>query len=127
MLIKLSNGTELNPISAIGEKRFVHGVNRDAISFVFSVETSLDELDAIFTAKNCEKITISDGEEAFIHNAYTIRVELKREPVEIEPATESTDAVYENRVIVTMAQRTYTESQLAEQAAILNTLLNEEV
>lgn len=126
MKIKLANGTELNPLSAVGEKRFVQGAERDSISFVFPVETSLDELDAIFTAKNCEKIVISDGEEEFLHNAYTIRVELKREPVEIEPATESTDAIYENRVIVNMAQRTYMESQLAEQSAILNTLLNEE-
>lgn len=113
MLIKLANGTELNPISAIGEKRFVQGASRDAISFIFPAETSLDELDALFTAANCEKITIVEDKNEYIHNAYTIRAELKREPVEIEPATESTDAIYANRVTVTMAQMTYTEQQLA--------------
>lgn len=110
MIIKLANGTELNPISARGEKRTVQGTFRDTISFVFPVETSLDELDALFTSENCEKITISDGEEEYIHNAYTIRVELTRKPMEIEPATESTEAIYENRVIITIGQRTYVES-----------------
>lgn len=126
MIIKLANGTELSPISAIGEKRTVQGAYRDTISFIFPVETSLDELDALFTAKNCEKITISDGEGEYIHNAYTIRVELKREPVEVEPATESAGAVYENRAIITMGQRTYIESQIAEQAETINYLLNGE-
>lgn len=126
MIIRLANGTELNPISAIGEKRTVQGAYRDTISFIFPVETSLDELDALFTTQNCEKITIFEGEDEFIHDAYTVRVELKREPVEIEPATAKAEAVYENRAIITMGQRTYTESQIAEQAAILNTLLNGE-
>lgn len=126
MIIKLANGTELNPISAIGEKRNVQGAFRDTISFIFPAETSLNELDELFTAKNCEKITILEGEEEYIHSAYTVRVELKREPVEISPETVKEPAVYENRTIVTMGQRTYTESQIAEQAAIINTLLNGE-
>jgi hypothetical protein len=126
MLIKLNNGIELNPISAIGEKRYVHGASRDTITFVFSAETSLDEMDALFTSENCAKIIICEGESEYIHNGYTIRAELKREPVEVTPATESTDAVYENRVTVSMAQMTYMESQLAEQAIIINSLLNGE-
>ena len=124
MTIKLANGTELNPLSAIGEKRFVQGESRDAISFIFPAETALDELDTLFTAENCEAITIVDEENEYIHNAYTVRAELKREPVEITPATESTEAVYENRVTVTMAQRTYAESQLAA-IAQQNALLEE--
>ena len=113
MLIKLNNGTEINPVTAIGGKRFVQGASRDCISFVFPAESALDELDTLFTTENCETITIVDEENEYIHNAYTVRAELKREPVEITPATESTEAVYENRVTVTMAQRTYAESQLA--------------
>ncbi len=129
MLIKLANGTELNPISAIGEKRYVQGASRDTLLFIFPAETSLDELDGLFTAENCEKITIIEETEngdtlEHLHSAYTIRAELKREPVEVEPATESTEAVYENRVTVSMSQRTFAESQLAALAE-QNTVLEE--
>ena len=127
MIIKLANGTELTALGVMGEKLNVQGARRDVLSFIFPAETSLDEMDAIFTAENCKSITLVDGETEHIHTNYTIRVELKREPVEVAPATDTTDAVYENRVTVSMGQMTYTEAQLAEQAAIINTLLNGEV
>lgn len=126
MIIKLNNGTELNPISVIGERRHVQGVSRDTLVFVFPAETLMDNLDSIFTAENCETITIVEDENEYIHKAYTLRAELKREPVEVTPATESTEAVYENRVTVAMAQRTYAETQIAEQAKTINYLLNGE-
>lgn len=119
MMIKLTNGTELNPIIVAGGQRFVQGANRDTLSFVFPVDASMDELDALFTAENCEAITIVDGENEYIHHGYTIRAELKREPVVVTPATETSEAVTENRVTVSMSQRTYMESQLAAtQAAV---------
>lgn len=115
MKIKLANGTELNPILVSGERRHIQNASRDTLCFIFPAETSLDELDGIFTPANCEKIVITDDNgEDYIHNAYTVRAELKRSPMEVTPATESEDAVYENRVIVTMAQRTYQESQMNE-------------
>lgn len=119
MILKLTNGTELNPIIATGGQRFVQGVSRDTLSFVFPVDASMDELDSVFTAENCESITIVDGENEYIHHGYTIRAELKREPVVVTPATEASEAVTENRVTVSMSQRTYFESQLAAtQAAV---------
>lgn len=126
MKIILANGTELAPVVLTGEKRYLQGANRDTLSFVFPEETSLDEMDAIFTAENCETITIVDGENEYIHSAYTIRAELKRNPVEVTPATESTDAVYENRVTVAMAQRTYAESQMASMQKAMEALLKGE-
>ena len=113
MTIKLANGTELNPIMTTGGSRFVQGATRDALTFVFPAETSLDELDGIFTAENCETIAITEGENEYVHNNYAIRVELKREPVEVVPATDTAEAVIENRAMVTMAQRTYTETRMA--------------
>lgn len=128
MLVKLANGSELEPIVVTGGTRYVQGVSRDALNFVFPAEASLDELDEIFTPENCEKITIVDDEgNEYIHNAYTVRAELKREPMEVEPATESTEAVVENRVTVTMAQRTYQESQMANMEAALAALAGKEV
>ena len=123
MKIILNNGVELSPISAIGGRRFVQGANRDTISFTFPADTSLDEIDSIFTEENCESITIVEGENQYIHSGYAIRAELKREPIEVTPETDTEAAVYENRVTVSMAQRTYTENQIAamkEALAILS-------
>ena len=92
----------------------------DTLTFIFPVEQSMDELDALFTAQNCETIILGDGEtEGGIHHGYTIRAELKREPVEVAPATESTEAVMENRTFVSMAQRTYMETKMMEMEAAI--------
>ena len=126
MKIILANGAELSPITATGGKRNVQGASRDVLSFVFPADASMDELDAIFTAENCETITVVEGANEYIHSGYTIRAELKRNPVEVTPETESTEAVYENRVTVAMAQRTYTESQMAAMQKAMAALLKGE-
>lgn len=121
MKIKLANGIELNPIMATGGSRFVQGANRDALTFVFPAETSLDELDGIFTAENCATITITETvvendvevQSEYIHSGYAVRVELKREPIVVAEATATSEEVVENRVMVTMAQRTYSETRMA--------------
>lgn len=125
MTIRLANGTELAPISVLGAKRTVQGANRDTLSFIFPADTSMDEVDNVFTATNCESITLVEGESEYVHNGYTIRVELKREPKEVTPETNTEAAVYENRVTVVMAQRTYSETQMMEMRALLDSLLAE--
>lgn len=127
MKVILANGTELSPISVTGSRRTVQGASRDVLSFVFPAETSMDELDSIFSAKNCEVITITEAENQYVHKAYTVRAELKREPVLVTPATESSAEVYESRVIVSMGQRTYAETQIAEMQSAMNALLTGEV
>lgn len=126
MKIILANGTELNPILVTGEKRTVQGLSRDTLRFVFPADAGLVELDGAFTASACESITIEDGGASYIHKGYTIRAELKKEAVEVIKATPDTDAVYEDRIIVSMSQRTYAETQLAETQAALNALLTGE-
>lgn len=128
MKITLTNGTELNAIIVIGSKKNLQGATRDTLSFLFPAETSLDELDAIFTAENCESISITgeDGLE-YIHKGYTIRASLSREPVVVSPATESEEEIIENRVTVSMASRTSIESQMAEMQAALAALAGVEV
>lgn len=113
MTIKLSNGTELNPILVIGDKRFVQGENRDTLSFVFPADTSLDEIDSLFTAENCETLTLTDAGTGYVYNGYTVRAELKRTPEVVTPATDTEAEVIENRVTVSMSQRTYEENQIA--------------
>ena len=124
MKIILDNGTELNPIIVTGGVRYVQGMHRDSLSFVFEESTSLDELEAIFTEANCERIIIvEDSGAEYIHKAYTILAELAKKSVMVTPATDETEAVYETRVFVSMAQRTYAENQIAENTAALNALL----
>lgn len=114
MRIIMKDGTEIKLILVIGGKEYIQGANRDVLTFVFN-ETSLDEIDKIFTEKNCEGIKIigEDGEE-FIHSGYVIRVSLEKKKVEIEPETAEYEAEYEERVFVKMAQRIYAESKLIQ-------------
>lgn len=116
MQIILANGTILEPIIVTGGPKFVNGANRDALTFVFAA-TSMDEIDAHFTEANCEVINIINNGEEALHKDYCIRVELTKKLVETQAATTESEAVTEQRVTVTMAQRTYAEKQLAKIAA----------
>lgn len=127
MIIKLANGIELNALGVTGEKQNIQGFRRDVLSFMLPASVSLDEMDSIFTEDNCKSITLINGETEHIHNNYTIRVELKREPVLVTPATETSSEVYETRVTVSMAQTTYQENQIAAMKASMDALLKGEV
>jgi hypothetical protein len=83
-------------------------------------------LDAAFSAANCETIIIlgDDGSENRYY-AYTIRAEMKKASVEVIPATAETDAVCEERITISMAQRTYAESQLASLTETVDILVME--
>ena len=113
MKIILANGTELNPIMATGYPSTVQGANRDTLAFVFRGDADMAALDATFNSAACERITIVEGTEEYTHKGYTVRAELSKKNVEVEPATDETAAVYEERITVAMAQRTYAENQLA--------------
>lgn len=120
MNIKLSDGTQLEAILVTGGPRYIQGTDRDALCFVFPATAGLEELDAAFTPGKCETITIVDQEGSeHVHTGYTIRCELSKAAVETSPATAEAAAVYEDRITVAMAQRTYAETQLAQlQAAV---------
>lgn len=126
MNIKLNDNTELTPIMVIGETRRIQGASRDTLNFIFPATEDMAELDSAFSAENCEKITIigDDGSEN-IHTGYTIRAELSKASVEVTPATESEAAVFEDRITVSMSQRTYAESQLASLTDTVDVLVME--
>ena len=124
MKIKFINGAELSPILVTGAQTYVQGAKRDTLTFVFPATESLEALDEAFTETACESITIiGDNGSESIYKAYTIRAELKKTTVEVSPVTSERDAITEERITVAMAQRTYTETQLAA----LTALLKEEV
>ena len=124
MKIILNNGKELSAILVIGGPRMVQGASRDTLNFIFPATEDMAELDSAFSAENCEKITIigDDGSEN-IHTGYTIRAEMSKAAVEVTPATESEAAVYEDRITVAMSQRTYAETQLAENSAAIDDII----
>lgn len=121
MKIKLTDGTELTPSAITGGPRYVQGQSRDTLNFIFPASESMEALDTVFSTANCETITIQEESGAEnIHKAYTVRAALGKEPVEVTPATAEAPAVYEERITVSMSQRTYIETQLAMlQAAAL--------
>lgn len=127
MKAKLHNGTELEPILVTGGPRYVQGATRDSLSFIFPADAGLEQLDEIFGPDNCQSITIldDDGSEN-IHTDYTVRAELSKAAVEIAPATAESEAVYEDRITVVMAQRTYTETQLYRLQAAVAALTQEQ-
>lgn len=128
MIIKLANGTELSPIVVTGAPFYIQGAKRDTLSFVFPASESMEALDAAFNELACETINITgdDGSES-IYKAYTIRSELKKSTVEITPATIDAEAVTEERITVSMSQRTYAESQMAYLTNTMTALLEGEV
>lgn len=126
MNIILNNGKEFFPIMVTGGPRHIQGASRDTLTFIFHADVSMESIDVAFSAEACEKITIigDDGIEN-IHTGYTIRAELSKKSVEVTPATEETEAVYEDRITVSMSQRTYAESQLASLTDTVDVLVME--
>lgn len=130
MYLILSDGTKITHIGATGATKYIQGANRDTITFEFDASHNVDELRNLFTEQNCEVIDIvteevvalEDGTEKTIatdnyHEGYVIRAEVAEKIKEIAPATGTTPAVTETRVFVTMAQRTYAETQVAALSA----------
>lgn len=126
MKVILENGTELTPILVTGTQIHVQGAKRDSLTFVFPASEGIDTIDTVFSETDCESIKIYDDNGAEnIYKYYTIRTKLEKALVEIVPATPEKEAVMEERISVTMAQRTYIENQLALLSA-LNVLLTGE-
>lgn len=120
------NNIELNPINVIGGRKHVQGVNRDTLTFVFPADMGMAELDSIFSAANCENITIEDGDNVYVHKGYTVRGELNKATVCVSNETDEAPAVYEQRINVVMGRRTYTEKQMEETQAQIAALLTGE-
>lgn len=146
MYILLKDGTKLNHIGATGSTQYIQGANRDTITFEFDATYSVDELRNVFTELNCEIINIVTDEvvESVIENkdgttetksevvytnnyweGYVIRSEVAEKIKEIVPATGTTPAITETRVFVTMAQRTYAETQIASLTETVDVLVME--
>ena len=126
MKIIQKNKKELSPVFVTGGPRMVQGASRDTLNFIFPADVSMASIDQAFSAEACEKITIiGDAGSENIHTGYTLRAELSKASVEVTPATESEAAVFEDRITVSMSQRTYAESQLASLTDTVDVLVME--
>ena len=110
----LADRTELTALEVSGATQYIQGSNRDALTFVFAASEGMEAMDAAFSPDNCETITIRDGSEEYTHSGYTVRGSLSKAPVLVTPETADAPAVYEDRITVTMGQRTYVETLLAQ-------------
>ncbi|MFZ2538161.1 MAG: hypothetical protein WAX04_04600 [Oscillospiraceae bacterium] len=119
MTIRLTNGVEIQAITVNGTTRHFQGQIRDSLEIQLAKDTkSFDELDLLFADSNNTKvIKLIDGETEYIHDNYTLRVEMSLKPVVITNATSTTAEVTEERYSIILAQKTYIELQLD---AILN-------
>lgn len=118
--IKFTDGTTLSAVLVSGASRHWQGASRDVLSFQFAEDAvTFDQLQAAFSAENCASLVI--GEDA-LYEHYTLRVSLALKPVTVQPATADAPETTETRWVVEMAQQTYTERQIAAQAARLAAL-----
>ena len=124
MQIKFNDGTVLDVLVVSGKSIYAQGAQRDSLEIqIAKTATTFDVLDTLTSnSANTSKLILIDGTNQYVHDNYSIRAELALRPVEITPATGTDPAVTEDRLVVVLAQLTYTELQLAAQAQAVDAL-----
>lgn len=123
MQLKFSDSTVLDVLAVNGKSTYFQGAQRDSLEIQIAKSAiTFDALDALTSAANTAHLTLIDGDKQYVHDNYSLRVSLALRPVEITPATADSPAVTEDRLVVTLAQLTYTELQLAGQAQAVDAL-----
>jgi len=115
MKVILNNGTELTAEVVNGSTRHFQGASRDSLEFQFlkAIPQTFGELDTLFSnSENTSKVTLDNNGTAYVHDNYTLKVSMGLIPVEIAKATDTTDAIFEERYTVVMAQKTYAEMEI---------------
>lgn len=122
MQIVLNDGAAFELKGVHGQNIFYQGINRDCLIFLFDAATDINEILNAFTAENCKKIFITDGENKYLHENYTIRIALGRgyqaEALGNAVAKDETQCVF-----VKTAQTTLAERQILQQQETLDALL----
>ena len=124
--IRFSNGETLSCAGVYANPVTYLGVTRDALTFAFAPDlVSLDDLLRLTTPDNCAAITITDGDELFVHEHYTIRTGAGVSCRDIALRGGMAGPVQDARPVtwVTMAQSTPAERQLRAQQDTLDILV----
>lgn len=117
MQVRLNDGTVLNAIVVYGRREHFQGTNRDTLEFHFSPdEVTFSELETLFgdEGKTSKVYIIDNDNEENLHEHYTIRTGLALKQIEIAPETADSPAQYESRIVVELAQLTYSERMQLE-------------
>lgn len=126
MQIKFSDsaGTTLTVLDFKGNLINFQGANRDSLQIQLAKDAiSFDALDALTASQaNTAKLITIDGSNQYVHDNYCLRVSLGLNPVIITPATSTSPAVTEERLCVTLAQKTYAELQTEQLQASVDAL-----
>ena len=132
-----SSGTTLDVLAVNGNSIVFQGATRDSLEIqIAKTVTTIDALDKLtvdsantkkLTSYYQEKETYTDGtskmlDRESVHDNYSLRVSLALKPVVTAAATSTTAAVTEDRLCVTLAQKTYAEIQAEQQAAQITAL-----
>lgn len=128
--VKFKDGTEVEVMAVNAGTQFVQGHNRDVLEFVVEVSVlPLDELAAlVFNEALTQQITIVtevEGVDAeYIYTDYVLPTAKPMSLVNelVTPATSEAPAVYEQRIKLELAQKTYLEKAIDTQAQALATL-----
>lgn len=126
MQIKFSDstGTTLDVLDVKGQSINFQGAQRDSLEVQFAKSViSFDMLDALTSSQvNMAHLTLMDGDKQYVHDNYSLRVSLALKPVVTVPATADKPEQTENRLCVTLAQKSYAEMQAEQQAAAIDAL-----
>lgn len=128
MILALANGNQMDCEGIHGSPVNYQGVTRDCLTFLFSPNTSLDDLLKLFTPENCTIVTVKDDSGEFIHENYTIRTSVgkgyKDLAVRGMSGAGGTVKEEEKQVCwVSMAQSTLAERTLQNQQDTLDALI----
>lgn len=114
MQVKFANGKTVEAVNILGGSRYFQSASRNIMEIqVAKSEITFEELESLTgDATNTAKITIIDGDEQYLHEDYTLRMEIGVKAVETAKETVDSPAATEERICVVLAQKTYIEKQL---------------
>ena len=134
MKVRFSNGIIKN-CNAPTEQKIINRIDWKTFGVGWSVilrltgEMTSDELDNIFTEDNCENIIlIQDDEEKTetLLYGYVLKTDLNKKIVEIAPESPEEEAIFEPRINITLARRSYAETKMAALSLAIDMLCMED-
>lgn len=128
MKLKLNNQRELEILEINGEKSQYQGENRDKLNIQMKKGLyPFEELDKLFAnSENTKKFTIIDENGEYLYEHYTLRTSMGIKAVQTCPESVNEPAGYEERVCVTLAQKSYRERELEEMRELIKKLIQKQ-
>ena len=128
MTVTFQDGTSLPLLGVHGRPINYEGVMRGSLLFLMDPEkVPIQSAMEVFTPENCKAITLISGsserEESFVHENYTIRVEVGQGCKDYALSGSVTELKQIPAVYVRMARSTLAERTLQAQQEILDSLV----